>query len=108
MRLFALVLLLLGLPAWADDAPRKLRAFPVQPGYVVTEPGIFYTDEGNGRVAAKLQADAQRIAQLEAEKAALEKVPALTPGGVVLLLAVGIVAGAAATTAVILAVSSRP
>lgn len=102
----AAILLLLALPARADDAPRKLRAFPVTAGYVVTEPGIFYTDEGNARVAAKLQADAQRLAQLEAEKAALEKIPALTSRGVVLLVGVGIVLGAVAATSVVFAVSS--
>lgn len=87
MRTIAL-LLLVALPAWAaDDAPK--RASRVAPGYVVTEAGWFFTDEGKRRVDERLQGDAQKLAQTEADKKACEEVPALTWKGAAALMGVG-------------------
>lgn len=91
------LLLLLALPAWADDAPRKLNAFQVQSGYVVTEEGAWlYTAEGKRKVDARIQADAQWIAQLEEANAALGAQPALTLKGGLLLAGGGLALGLAA------------
>ena len=102
MKAVALVLLL-ALPAWADDAPRQLRAFPVTAGYVVTEPAWLYTEEGKARVDARIARDAQVIANQQKRIADLEAQPALTWKGALLLIGGGIVIGAAVAIPISLA-----
>lgn len=88
----AAIILLLAFPVWAaEDAPK--RASRVSPGFVVTEPGWFFTDEGKQRIDERLQKDAQDIAQSKADKDACEQVPALTWAGGAVLVGIGVGAG---------------
>lgn len=107
MKLLAL-LLLVALPAWADDAPRRLNAFPVSAGYLVTEPAWVYTEEGKAKVDAELSRLYQKSAADDAEKASLkasllemEQKPALTGKGALLLLGVGLAVGVASAFLVV-------
>lgn len=84
------LLLLLSLPAGADDAPRMER---VEPGHVVTSASWLLNDTGKARLDAAIAADRQRIAQLEQDKTQLGAVPALTWKGAAVLVGAGLVVG---------------
>lgn len=93
----ALLLLLLPGVALADDAPKMVR---VSPGYVSEWSGWAMNEPGKAKLDAHIQAQAQRIAQLESDKAALAAQPALTWTGAAVLVGVGILLGGAVVLAI--------
>lgn len=100
MRTTALLLVLVSRLALADDAPRMVR---VMPGHTTPEAAWLLNDSGKAKLDAHIQAEAERAARLELENQQLRDVPALTWGGVFLLIGVGLVAGAAAAVPLTLA-----
>lgn len=86
----ALLLLLLAGPALADDAPRMTRVVPMA---TVLEPGWFLNDSGKQKLDDAIVSDRQRIAQLQAENAALAAQPALTWKGAAALVGIGFAVG---------------
>jgi hypothetical protein len=99
VRLAIIITVLLPAVALGDDAPRALR---VAPGYVATQPGWFFTDEGKERVDASIRATNAELAQLREENKTLQQSvttvsasPSLTWKGTLILVAVGLVVGAA-------------
>ena len=87
------VVLLCLLSGLAFGQEKRAWQVPPGPGEVVLHPNWVYTPEGKARVDARLTADAQEIAQLRKDKAALEAQPALTWKGAAILVGVGILLG---------------
>lgn len=84
------------------DGPRLYQVAPTTQA-LVSAPDWVLTNEGKQRMDAQLAHDAQEKARLLAENSSLradlvswEAKPTLTPMAVLLLVAIGVVAGAAA------------
>lgn len=103
----ALVVLLVASQALAEP-PRMER---VAPGYVVTSPAWLLNEPGKAKLDATLERHFAELTTLRAENTSLksglgdmEKKPALTWKGALLLVGLGVVVGAAVAVPAALAV----